>query len=99
MMLRGGAAPGQLAVEGKVSAVRGLPDVLMLQLGKGALVIDHSSPDREAGSGPTRMNAWITAWQNRMREAGLLAGGQPDTSRLAPTAPGLDLQDWFLRKL
>jgi formylglycine-generating enzyme required for sulfatase activity len=93
------AVLGHLAAEGKVSAVRGLPDVLVLQLGKGALVIDRSSPDREAGSGPTRMNAWITAWQNRMREAGLLAGGQPDANRLAPTAPGLDLQDWFLKKL
>jgi hypothetical protein len=93
------AVLGQLAAEGKLSAVRGLPDVLVLQLGKGALVIDRSSPDREAGSGPTRMNAWITAWQTRMRGAGLLAGGQLDASRLAPAAPGLDLQDWFLKKL
>ncbi len=91
-------AIGGLLAEGKLSAVRGLPNVLVLQLGKGALVLDRSSPDREAGSGPTRMNAWMTAWQTRMREAGLLAGGQPDASRLAPTAPGLDLQDWFLKK-
>jgi formylglycine-generating enzyme required for sulfatase activity len=91
-------AIGTLAAAGTLSAVRGLPDVLVLRLGKGSLVLDRSSPDREAGSGPTRMNAWMTAWQNRMREAGLLAGGAIDETRLLATAPGLDLREWFLEQ-
>jgi hypothetical protein len=44
------------------------------------------------------MNAWMTAWQNRMREAGLLAGGAIDETRLLATAPGLDLREWFLEQ-
>jgi len=89
------AALSQLAKESKLSAVHGLPNVLVMQVGKGWLVLDRSSPDRQGGVGPTRLNAWMNDWRAAMKAAGLLPGGEPDTQRLVPAPPDMKLQDWF----
>jgi hypothetical protein len=89
-------ALSQLTKGSKRFAVRGLPDVLVMPVGKGWLVLDRSSPDRQGTAGPTRMNAWMSDWRHAMKTAGLLPGGEPDPQRLAPANADLNLADWFI---
>jgi formylglycine-generating enzyme required for sulfatase activity len=89
------AALAELSKGGRLYGVNGLREVLLLQVGRGWLVLDRSSPDRLAGSGPSRMNDWMDAWRGRMAEAGLLPGREPDAARLIPMAADADLRAWF----
>ena len=78
------------------SRVRGVPNVLVLQCNKGRIVLNRLSPDREAGTGPTRMLAWMTRWHTQMSHAGLLPGAVPDPASLLPVAAPFNLRDWFM---
>lgn len=98
--------PTQLAALARLAAtkgaklflVRGLPDVLLIQVGKGMIVLDRRSLDREAGTGPTRLTAWMHRWHEEMQSAGLLPGGAPTQSRLIPLPAGMELTGWFLER-
>ena len=95
------AALEELARKAKVFKVTGLPDVLAMQVGKGWIILDRRSPDRDCGPGPTRMNAWLERWRQGMRIAGLLPGGTPGNTGIVQTEdkPHIDLRAWLRRKL
>jgi len=93
------AALDQLAAKARIFRIRGITDVVALQLNKGWIVLDRRSPDREAGTGPTRMTAWITRWRTQMQNAGLLPGNTPDQAMLLPISGSFILRDWFMGEL
>ncbi|HUW34360.1 MAG TPA: hypothetical protein VM223_22360 [Planctomycetota bacterium] len=102
------ASPTQLAaldelvrkMKAQVCRITGLPDVLAIQAGKGWIIIDRRSIDREAGWGVTRMNAWLDTWRRQMRLGRLLPGQpSPDPKLLVPQQGGIDLKAWFLGKI
>jgi len=79
---------------GQVLQVAGAPDLRVIRLGKGMILLDRRSPD-SSGNSNLHLAAWHQHWLDEMAELGLLPGGR---GTLFLPAGMETVRHWFVRQ-